>query len=134
MSWRLAFHVITDAHAGENHAASLLNPQGAHLHRQWAAQLQKPITKNAQNQSPSQRHSAPQSVKTHCVSGARKRLRAECESNFRSSSVRKSMVPNSRSQAGGPLMVRPVPNKFSAAWVACIASARSGLAGWALAV
>ena len=68
----------------------------------------QPVAKNAECESECQRHSAPDPAQRHSVSGARKRLRAAAESNFRSRSVRKSMVRNSRSQAGGAAMRAPI--------------------------
>jgi len=108
MSRRLAFNTILDTHPGQYPTCRLLHPHGAALQRDRAAQAQEPETENAQGKSHRQRHSAPDGTDVHVVSGARKRFRAEGAISLRSSSVRKSMVPNSRSQAGGPPMRAPM--------------------------
>jgi hypothetical protein len=99
---------IVNSHPCQYPASSLLGPQRATLQRNWTAQPKQPIADNAEGQSQYQRHSAPDRAKAHVVRGVRKRLRAEGESNFRSSSVRKSMVPNSLSQAGGQQTRAPI--------------------------
>lgn len=108
MRRRYAFHVTANMQAGQNQATRSLQPSGPLLERQRAANAQKPIAKDAMNQCNAQRHSASDATPGQEVKGARKRLRAEGANNFRSSSVRKSIVPNSRSHAGGAQMRAPI--------------------------
>ena len=85
-----------------------LKPEGAALESKRTPQVCKPQAENAHRKCKDQRHSAPDPSKVHGVSGARNRLRAADNSIFKSSRVRKSIVPNSRSHAGGAQIRAPM--------------------------
>src|SRR5208337_653593 len=97
-----------DIQAGQQPASCLLPPARLPLKRDWAAQTKQPVADYGKKELESQRHSAPDPPQRHCVRGARNRWRAAAETVFRSSNVRKSMVPNSRSQAGGAAIRAPI--------------------------
>ena len=61
----MAVYVEPNAQADEDAARSLLQPQGAALERERAAQTGEPETKNAEEESECQRHSAPQTAQGH---------------------------------------------------------------------
>src|SRR5208337_954312 len=104
----LPFHVPFDPQAPENPAGRLLQPQRALFKRHGTTHALEPVMQNAECQCKHQRHSAPEPPQHHEVNGARKRWRAAADSNLRSRSVRKSMVRNSRSQAGGAAIRAPM--------------------------
>jgi len=103
-----AFDGEADVEQAHDKDAGFVLPQGAALHGVWACEAHEQGACEAVEECEPERHSAPDRAKIHCVSGARKRLRAEAESCLRSSRVRKSMVPKSRSQAGGAAMRAPM--------------------------
>ena len=105
---RLALHLGSDVEHFQNCPRRTLQPQSAPIQCHWPAQAIEPVTNNAHCESERQRHSAPHPAHCQSVSGARKRWRAAAESRFKSRSVRKSMVRNSRSHAGGAAMRAPI--------------------------
>ena len=91
---RPAMNPGVNAQGSHNPACRRPHPLRTLEKRNVAAQAEQPKRNRIRGQGKSQRHSAPEGTQTHWVSGARNRLRAADESSFRSSSVRKSMVPN----------------------------------------
>src|SRR5580658_596576 len=104
----LAFNRNVDAQADQDATTRRLEPDRTALERKRAAYADEPVMNNASCKGKRQRHSAPAAAQHHGASGARKRLRAAGESISRSSKVRKSMVRNSRSKAGGAAMRAPM--------------------------
>src|SRR5512146_290890 len=101
MRSRFTLDRVGNIQAFQNPARTSLHPDCAPFKRARTLKAKEPEGYDASDDFKSQRHSAPGPAQAHCVSEARKRLRAAVEIDLRSSSVRKSIVPNSRSQAGG---------------------------------
>src|SRR5581483_1166313 len=103
-----SFHSGVNPKAGEHAARCRLQPQRALLQRKRATHADQPEAKRTRRKSESQRDRPPEAAEDQCVSGARNRLRAAAESDLRSSNVKKSIVRNSRSHAGGAAMRAPM--------------------------
>lgn len=101
-------HLAINMKTGQHSATRFVHPECALLQSERATQAAHGKIQCTHCQRNAQLRSAPDNTQFHGASGARNRFLAACDSAAMSSRVRKSMVPNSRSHAGGAQMRAPI--------------------------